>query len=280
MKELINFKGLNCYNNSIITIANERDIDYNQCFHNLWSEIDFDCHNPLEIYTSKRLFQNLSMLGIEIHKITDSTKLPTFEKNELFIVSMDSYFIPWNDIYQVRHDWHYFIVQNVIGNYFLCFDPTYHLSDIQISKSTVLNHANEICKINDVKYVFTLDVNLQEELNNVLSNNKKLESIISEKMQYANKNDIRLHHQTAKYIDAFINNRYMFKQYLNTLHLPIDIHVIMPENYFLTWIAVKNGLNKLSLSMNEGLCSQINHLIKTLLQKETVYVNQLKAYNR
>lgn len=279
MKELINFKGLNCFNNSVLTLANENGIDYCQCFFNLWSESEFECNTALNVYNSKRLYQNLEKMGLFVEKILKDQKekfencLLSLDNDELFIISMDSFYIPWNDIYKLRHDCHYFVVQNTVGDNFSCFDPTYNVFDRKISKKDVLANAFEICKIETKQPYKSLNMDLKKQISLIQSNNEILKKTIKEKIQFANENDISFHHKTSRYIDCLTNNRHMFKKFLTTHSTTINIENFMPENYFLSWQAVKNGLNKLSLSKNESLSKQIIILVEKLLTKDSSYVS-------
>lgn len=280
MKELINFKGLNCFNNSVLTLANENGIDYCQCFFNLWSESEFECNTALNVYNSKRLYQNLEKMGLFVEKILKDQKekfencLLSLDNDELFIISMDSFYIPWNDIYKLRHDCHYFVVQNTVGDNFSCFDPTYNVFDRKISKKDVLANTFEICKIETKQPYKSLNMDLKKQISLIQSNNKFLKKIIKEKIQYANENDISLHHKTSRYIDCLTNNRLMFKQFLSAKYSKnTNIENFMPENYFLSWQAVKNGLNKLSISKNDSLSKQIIILVEKLLTKDSSYAS-------
>lgn len=282
MIKLTTFKGLNCYNNSVISIINTKNINFNSCFYNLWSENNFNYQHSGTHYASKKLFKNLEELGVFVEIIKCNKKnteciLKTIPKNQYFIIGMDSFYIPWNDIYQFRHDQHYFIAKKSSKHNYMVYDATYDKTNLVISYEEIIKHAFEIEKIHfKPTNSKELTVNLNQELKKIKKSTLQLEMKLINKIDNAtNKNNI-LYKKLVRYVDALINNRYMFKKYINqTFNNEMVNREFMTDGYFLTWMAVKNGIIKMSVLKDENTTLQVKNLIHKLMLFEQEYANNL-----
>ena len=102
MIELINFDGLNCYYNSIITVANQYSINYLHTFAELWSENDFMYDDRHDIFLSKRLVDAFAEMGMTLIKETQESVRDhqnQIKDHQFAIVEMDAFRIPWNPSY-------------------------------------------------------------------------------------------------------------------------------------------------------------------------------------
>ena len=62
----------------------------------------------------------------------------------------------------------------------------------------------------------------------------------------------------------------MFRHFVFDLLYP-DPKLFMPDSYLLSFVAVKNGLFKLSLTQDVRTKKQISHLLSVLLENELKY---------
>ena len=155
MLKTVNFLGLNCYCASIISIAAHFGIDYMPAFSDLWWETDFRYDDIRGVYLSRRLYENLLRLGARTESASCAcagdtrAALSRIKEGDCFVAGMDSYVVPWNDIFGQRHGWHYFIMQKS-GDRLLCADPTYGRSGMELTMETLLEHAFEIVTVSEV----------------------------------------------------------------------------------------------------------------------------------
>lgn len=273
--KLVHFQGLNCYQDSIVSIAAFMGVDYKLAFAALWSEIDFEYDSHHNVYLSKRMIDNLEMLGIKVEALRCNSKeeavetLAIIEDGELFLVEMDTFYIPWTPEYGAAHDNHYFVAQKDNSELFFCFDPTYDKEYVEIAKDEITSHILTACRISQVAEK-SFHIDMKHEAKAVMEANPKtherllaeFEKCINER----NKNTLLL----AKYIDTMINNRYLYKYYLENTLIDYDKYrLFFDKDFFLQWTAVKNGLYKAYvIKQNKAILDEISELFTDLMGRE------------
>jgi len=270
--EPIHFQGLNCYHDCVISNANYWGLNYPDSFATLWSETEFEYDPYHEIYLTKRMIANLEALGAKIEKWPcrsqeDTDKnISLFHEGVFIIVGIDAFYIPWNQFYQTFHGPHYFIVQNAKTENLFCIDPTYGKKNEQIARREIIAHTYEICRLSRVvqKPLQIEAIHEAREIVRVHPNTRQaLLSHIHGCVNGEQESTVLL----AKYIDALIHNRYLYRFFLENQPLPCDEnHLFLNSDFFLKWKAVKYGLYKAAISRsNESIindvCDHFNHLI-------------------
>lgn len=279
---LIFFQGLNCYSASLINAAVFTGVDYPTVFADLWSETDFTYDQLHCLYLSRRLPKNLTSMGIdmefwnccskeEIRK--NSTGLPA---GQWLIVGMDAFVIPWVPFYQTLHHLHYFIARKENRNVFSCFDPTYDRQNLEITEEHMLLYASDICRIHKSTKK-PLHVESRQEAQKILDTHPETqEKLLTQIMECAHgkqKNGELL----AKYIDALINNRYLYLHYLQNMPLSVEKYdQYFHREFFRKWAALKHGLYKASISKdNHVLIREACEHFKELIREEMNIAREL-----
>jgi len=269
---LIHFQGLNCYHDCVISVANHFGVDYSLAFTTLWSETDFSYDSYHKVYLTKRLLTNLEELGVKIEELDclsqkDTDRIiPQFYEGEFMIIGMDAFYIPWDPFYQKFHGPHYFIAQNVKLGMLLCFDPTYDKKNEQLPRREIIEHAYAICRINRVEKK-ALRIEAIHEAREIVNTHPDTQSVLLSHIYGCiggeRENTVLL----AKYIDAMINNRFLYRFFLESQQLPDnENHLFLNSDFFLEWKAVKNGLYKASISRSHesiinNVCDHFIHLM-------------------
>lgn len=248
--EMIHFRGMHCFHDCVISLANHLGVRYSAAFATLWSETDFRYDPYREMYLTKRLITNLEALGAKVEcfgcfarKDTDGAT-SMFRQGEYMIVGMDAFHIPWNQFYRTFHGPHYFIAQHAKAKYLLCFDPTYAIGEVQIDGETIAASAFDICRVSSVpERPGNFDV--IEEARAVESTHPQTSRALLASIHNcvnAEQTRVRL---LARYIDALIRNRYLFLFFLEKQPLPNKVdHLLWSADFFAEWTAIKNGLYK------------------------------------
>jgi len=200
------------------------------------------------------MLKNLEALGVKVEKWDcfspkDAySTISLFRDGEFMIVGMDAFHIPWNQFYQTFHGLHYFIAQNAKTETFLCIDPTYNKKNEQIARWEITSHTYEICRISrGAKKPFQIEaLDEAREIVRTHSNTRSvLLSQIDDCVEGEQENIVLL----AKYVDAMIGNRCLYRFFLENQSLPYgENHLFLNRDFFLEWKAVKNGLYKAAIS--------------------------------
>lgn len=272
---LILFQGLNCYSASMINAAVFTGVDYRNVFADLWSETDFTYDQVHHLYLSRRMPENLETLGVSMEFLNCCSKWE-IKKNisrlpigQWVIVGMDAFFIPWVPFYQTLHSLHYFIARKENESFFSCFDPTYDKQNLEITEEHMISYASDICRIHkSAKKPFHKEIRqeAQEILDTHPATQEKLLAQITECAYGKQENGELL----AKYIDALINNRYLYLHYLQKMPLPGGKYdQYFQTEFFQKWAAVKHGLYKASMSKdNQVLIRDVCEHFKELIGEE------------
>lgn len=278
---LINFQGLNCYHNSIISIVGHLGVDFSCAFADLWSESDFRYDPIRDMFFSKRLIRNLEHLGvkleIQLFSYPQEVKaaMSLLAIDEYFVVGMDGFYIPWNPHYQKTYGAHYFIAQYTGTETLCCFDPTYHKKEQELPYAIMFNHAFECNRIHMVP-PGQPDAGYVREAQAVLRTHpkmcKKIMADISECLQKEQKEIVLL----ARIIDAMISNRYLFRCYLEQNQPPAKNLLYLRSDFLFRWFAVKNGLYKASICRgDEALLEEISNSFCSLIDEELEMASEM-----
>lgn len=271
--ELIYFQGLNCYHVCVISLANHFGINYPDAFATLWSETDFRYDSYHQVYLTKRMLTNLEGLGTKVETLDcpapkDADRaLSLFQEGEFMIVGMDAFYIPWTPFYQTFHGPHYFIVQNAKTDTLACFDPTYNKKNEQIACQEIAAHTYEICRMSKVAPK-NLKIEAIHEAREIVHTHPNTRSVLLSQIHDCIEGERANMILLAKYIDTMINNRYLYGFFLENQLCPYDEnHLLLNNNFFLEWKAVKNGLYKASVKKNNKdiiheVSEHFNHLIE------------------
>lgn len=279
---LINFQGLNCYYNCILNNSIFLGINYQLSFATLWSETDFTYDQINNAYSTKRMFLNLESLGakLEFSNCSSSkdakTSLSLFKAGARIIIGMDAFHIPWTPYYQLLHSSHYFIAQKISESSFICFDPTYNKKNLPISFENIILNAFDICHIYRVPKK-PLNFEIIQEAKEIIYKHPKTQTELLIKINECTWQKRKNADLLIKYIDAMINNRYLYKHYIENLSSSNhDIQQLFNKDFFLQWKAIKNGLYKASLIKdNKGLLNNISNQLNTLINMEIIIAEKI-----
>lgn len=278
----INFQGLNCYHNCIVSIANYLGIDYSCAFYNLWSETDFRYEIYRKVYLTRRLIDNFEALGLRLERMLTTipeqaaAHLSTFCEGEFIIVGMDAFYIPWNQFYQTFHGPHYFVARNERSAEFLCFDPTYDRQGDRIPAENVINHSFDLSHLHSVAKRPPI-LALKREASEVIENHGATRQRILAQIENCGSAEPESIILLAKYVDTMISNRYLFEHYLAKKRpLHSAQHQLFDGEFFSKWTAVKNGLYKLSVKKNNiATIQEVSSLFNLIIDKEISMVEDI-----
>ena len=251
--KIIHFKGLQCYYANILNAAALLGVDYRPSFANLWSETEFHCDPISFVFTSKRLLDNLEVLGAKL-EFADrplNAKLPKdlalLESHPWYLFGADAFFLPWVPFYRKLHHFHYFTAKTEKDGSLCCFDPTYETAGERLLSEDILPYTRYLMPLSPVPKG-SLDLGTQKEAKAILSAHPETRERLLAQIKacaYGSRQKTRL---LASYIECLIDLRYFYKHYLETLPAgPHKSHGRFHKEFFHQWSAVKNGLLKLSL---------------------------------
>ncbi|MFT9056797.1 MAG: hypothetical protein ABF449_09295 [Ethanoligenens sp.] len=269
---LIHFRGLNCYHDCIVTIAASLGLDYRASFATLWSETDFIYDPHSKVYLTKRMIANLQTLGAKLEKLDCSSpenmkeSLSQFKAGEWIIIGTDTFYIPWTRYYHTLYNTHHFMVRKERDGSLSCADPTCGRQDMRITFEEIIPHIFDIKRVRRVAEK-PLNFGAIREARAVLRSHPEMRKSLLEKMNGctgAKQEDAGL---LARYISAMIDNRYLFRHYLQTRPSASNQdRQLFSDEFFLRWTAVKNGLFKASLirpneSVLRDVCGRAGELV-------------------
>lgn len=280
--ELINFLGLNCYHNCIVTIAHHLGYDYSCAFCNLWSETEFRYEEYRKVFLSQRLIENLSQMGLRL----DMRLCFSPEEAEIsfaatddgapVIVGMDAFYIPWNPFFGVFHGPHYFIAEKNNTGELFCVDPTYDRQSERISQESICAHAFDISHMRAVeKGAHETGITAEAERILRTHDDTREELLLRvENCVHERKSEVLL---LAKHVDAMISNRYLFKHYLGEKQrLSDERKAMFDRELFKGWTAVKNGLYKASIKeARQSILGEVERCLNQVIDKELAIAEEL-----
>lgn len=280
--KIINFQGLNCYHNCVVSIAASFGVDYPESFATLWSETDFRYDPIRETYMSKNIVTNLETLGAELVPVSCSSPeetasaLADLDEGECIVVGMDAYHIPWNQFCDLFHGPHYFIARNVGEEKLLCYDPTYYKKGERLTREDFIRLAFDAARVYRVgKGALGLDYRTEAQA--VLRSHPPACETLLERIdvcRYGAQEETLL---LAKYVDAMINNRYLFRHYLEKRSQPDERkRCYLNSDFLMRWFSVKNGLYKATLGRDNGvLVREISSCFKQLMDEELAMAGKM-----
>ncbi len=273
--KLINFRGLNCYLNCIVTVAASLGVDYLSSFATLWSETDFTYDPISRVYLTKRMISNLEALGAKLEALNCSSEndreksLSQFPAGECIIVGMDAFHIPWNQYYHRLCGIHHFIARKGQDGSLSCFDPTYSQQDMRITPEEIVSYAFDMKRLRKVaKRPFHIEGT--REAREILRTHPETREILLRKIGGCTGAKQKDADMLAKYIDAMIRNRYLYRHYLqNRPSASEGDWQLFSDEFFLRWTAVKNGLYKAFLIRpNESVLLEVCRQFRGLIDEE------------
>ncbi len=271
--DLIRFRGLNCYHGCIINAADFFGVDYLPAFAALWSETDFSYDPLFNMYLTKRMPVSLEALGLTLQKLPCTCgkeaedSFAGLANGAWFTAGMDAFYMPWNEYYQTLNGYHYFLAQKEKDGFLCCFDPTYNQRDIRVKAKDIIPHAFDIVSIDkvDPKHLQTL---VTQEAHSVLSMIADFQQKLLFEIRSCTEGNRSNAARLAKYTDAILTNRCLYRHYLH--NLPADYEALVrlfSEEFIRQWASVKNGLYKASLVRENGeileqVCTKLTELFE------------------
>lgn len=278
---LIHFPGLNCYHDCIVTIGAFLGLDYAASFATLWSETDFRYDQTHGVYLTKRMLTNFEILGLDLETLAVSSKavaeqsLSLLEAGDWVIMGMDAFEIPWNPYYQTLHGPHYFLTQKQDAAIFSCFDPTYKKQDLVIGAETAAAHVFDLLRVRRLEGR-PLDRGVSGEAREVLARHPRTRERLLEEIHACAGGQQEEGERLAKYIDALIHNRYLYRHYLGHLPAAGEYKSCFDDEFFRHWAAVKNGLYKASLIRDNGsVVQEVSRQLSDLLAAEMLTAEKM-----
>jgi hypothetical protein len=271
---LINFKGMQCYYNGIVTIAAALGIDYTRAFGGLWSEMDYRYDPYRKWFVSKYLLKNLAALGCSVSDLPSMTpdktnaSLNSLNDGDLLVVGMDAYYVPWNPYYGIFFGPHYFVVEYDGGAVLTCHDPTYGYEGERMTRGHIVKHACHIILVRTCAHGDVHHDNLTEMRTAAEVIPKQRLRLLS----WLEPTDGRRARAgtASKYVECMINNRYLYRRYLEHCDpetLP-KLH-IFDDEFFKLWTAVKSGMIKSSIMRgNVRLMGEIRKYLDEVIERE------------
>lgn len=280
---LIYYRGLNCYLASVINIAANLGIDYPNAFSTLWSEKDFTNDLEYHMYTSKRVYKNLELLGLKsdvidckLSKAAATDGLSVIHENELLLIGMDTFYILWSKVFQNFHEAHYFFVQKNTADTYYGFDPTYDKKYILLQADYISDHAFEIKRISKCSEK-GMKVDLYREAKEILHTHPEMKDAVCFDIQKCTDRLGDDFNSLIQLITAMINNRYLFLQYLQSSFCSSDYHrQFFNKEFFSKWEGVKNGLYKAYILKNkENVVAEVSSLFLSVVEEEIMIAEKI-----
>ncbi|NLT58744.1 MAG: hypothetical protein GXX99_07265 [Clostridiales bacterium] len=281
---LVYFRGLNCYHACIVNVAALLGVRYRDAFATLWSETDFSYDPMHDLYLTKRMMANLEALGAKLEPLNCASKQVAEEglcrlcPGAWIIVGMDAFHIAWNPFYQSLHSFHYFIVQKEAGERSPCFDPMYSQKEMWITPEEMSAHAFALLQLRKVPQT-PLSIGAAQEAQEVVRTHPETQANLLENIRGCVRGEQKKVGLLARYVDAMINNRYLYRNYLQNSPSGLAAHPeFFNDDFFAQWTSVKNGLYKASLvSDNEHIIDEVCKKFSSLIDMEISMAEKMIA---
>ncbi|MDR1464905.1 MAG: hypothetical protein LBJ11_06370 [Oscillospiraceae bacterium] len=248
---LIHFEGLNCYYNSIVSIAQAMGADVVSAFGTLWSEADF-LYDPFRnAFSSRRFLENLAFLGVRLETLPSAApeerarSLARLEESAFLVVGMDAFFLPWSPRAGLFHGSHYFAAVNAAPEWLLCYDPTYGKADERFPAAAAVDYANDLILVSQCPATGAP----AEPFADIQAAARESPALRQRLLGWCEKSDRKEIEKAARYVDCLISNRLLYRHCL-ARRVPALIRGSPLEDEALCerWNAVKNGFLKASLT--------------------------------
>ena len=159
IKELIIYKGLNCYDSCITTFVAQNlhkdDSPYVYLYHKLWQETDLQFDDYNNCFHSKHFMENLTKFwNARIDSISNDELMSIegiiLEKKSI-LVKTDLFHYSISPSFNIHHAPHFFLVHGFDSNNSKVFisDPSYQICNQQLDK-------DEFLSIQERLYVFEM----------------------------------------------------------------------------------------------------------------------------
>ena len=283
--ELIHFQGLNCYHDCIVTLANNMGLNYTDSFSRLWSEADFRYDTICNVFLTRRMPEYLEKKGMKLNApcISQAEKESGWadtEYGEFIIIGMDAFLIPWNPLYKIHHGPHYFIVKRENEEWQICFDPTYGLRNMKYSSDFLIEDSYAVIPVKRTEFKEEpqkYSISVYDEAAEVIKNHKELLDYFCTQSDIWICDDEDTELLPAKLADAMLTGRYLYRYFLQTNNVKLDIPVLFyNEKYYKQWVAVKNGFFKAALNQtNRTAYNEACDLLSDIMEKEILFARQI-----
>ena len=301
---------MRCFDVCLFTVINEQYGEYKLALANAFC-INYQKDEHLQI-GDKLTFPHYTIklveltYGLKIHckKAISQKSLQNFINNQIdnrgypVIISIDVFDCYWSSLYKKVHQTHYFLVCEKSGNHYICCDPYYRVSRIDIETKLLLNISKKVYyvskhKIMSSKKQHDISVARCMKLINkskvIFSLNRLLETINTidslEKEYYSSEESdfwLSTFHQAVGYYIP--GGRLLFALYLediNTFYKNDNIAELQEKYNYLYkhWIAVSNTLMKSYLLKNYTIKKEtIVNKIKHVIEYERILINNVTTY--
>ena len=170
------------------------------------------------------------------------------------------------------HGPHYFLAQKRAEGEFPCFDPTYSLQGVSISQKIVLERAFDITRLRKIPPAPDDSCPkecVRRECRAALKSHPNLLQAFGHRIEECAVRDGERAALAARYADALISNRYLFRYYLEKHRLIGALDLFSDKKFYAEWTAVKNGFYKVSVSAaKEALLFELGERVESLLGRE------------
>lgn len=251
--ELICFRGLNCFHACIINAARHLGIDYRPALASLWSETDFSYDALFQMYTSQRLLENMSSLGLTLRNMPCATPEATnhsyaqLPASTWIIGGMDAFFMPWSEFYHTLHGLHYFFARVEPDDTLCCFDPTFSQQNIRVATDTLLPHLFDLRSLQKGEPM-PLPIDALQEAHKALTALPELKQKLLAEVPACADQTRDTTSSLAAYANALYTNRCLYAHCLESMEEGLcTVKEIFSQSFFNSWMAISNGLRKASL---------------------------------
>ncbi|MDR2656210.1 MAG: hypothetical protein LBB86_00110 [Oscillospiraceae bacterium] len=277
---IIHFRGLNCYSNSLVSVADSFGIDYTLAFGDLWSEMDLRYDPFREKYLSPRLLGNLNALGCTVKILPSETRddiegsLLGLNNGDCVIIGMDRSMVPWNPYFGGISGPHYFAAEYSADDPILCFDPTFNARNEKLRRDYIVERANRISVLKPRAPEPWMPDDTAE-LRAVAEGRGERLRRMTEWIERCSSDGGAEAERFAKYVEALINNRSLYRRYLDRCAPEIlDALGTFDDSLLRRWSAVKHGLVKASVARQSGrrsdrLLNEIRAYATELVDRES-----------
>ncbi len=282
---LIHFHGLNCYHDSMITLAGNFGLNYEYAFSHLWSESDFRYDPICSVFLTRKLPEMLEKMGMKLKQPCVSQKEKDSEwsntiNGKFVIIGMDAFLIPWNPLYQIQHGPHYFITKKTLSDQQLCFDPTYGFHNKKYPSKSLVSNSYALIPVKmktSEKYPPGYKSAPFDQAKEVIKNHPK--TLNNFRMQadiWVSENE-ETALLPAKFTDALLTGRYLYRHFLEKKYINSHaLSLFQDKEYYRKWIAVKNGFYKAALDQRNNIAySEAFSILESLLKQEMTLAEQI-----
>lgn len=288
--KLIHFQGLNCYHDSLITLANAFGLDYTAAFSGLWSESHLRYDPICGVFLSQRLEETLETMGMRFDAPRTEVKdremvWADIPAGDYVVIGMDGCLIPWCPLYQLLHGPHYFIVQKGTSAQQDCFDPTYGISGQKLAAQELVSNAYAVITVQmdqaarpiTAPHTVSAHNPLLVQSQEVLKTHPETLLHFFERARIWMKGSEKTALLAAQYIDGLLTGRYLYRHFLEKQdHAEENAPLFFSRHYYDQWLTVKNGFYKAALiRKNSAAFEESCHLLTCLFEQETELARQV-----